>query len=524
MSIEPRQAETEIADLNVRAELRFLPAALTFVRSVAAEAGLADRGVRELELAVEECMLNVVQHAFEPHEQGHVHVTVGRRPGQIVVGVEDQGLPYDLQEAGSEEPQGLGTILMKAAADELRFINRGKAGKRVEVVKNLACVEPETDAAIATAGGEPAAAVNEVETAGADVPVEIRLMRSEEASKLARCVYRSYGYSYITDHLYFPDKVRELLEAGRMVSCVAVVPDGEIVGHLALVFERRGAAVAESGQAVVDPRFRGRGLFKQLKNFAAEQARQRGVLGLFSESVTIHPYTQKGNLSIGAREIGFLLGYIPPSLYFKKIQREDQTQRQTSALFYLKTGEEPSRNVHLPERHAAVLQKIYEANNLRRERAVGGEKERETPHRSAELPQRVRATVGGGEHQGSAESVLDLTVRPEWGHGVLRVGAYGNDVVSRTKARLQELCARRIDCIYLDLPLADSRTPVFCTEFEELGFFFAGILPEMANGDILRLQYLNNVPIDPDEIHVASSLGQRLLDYVMAERARVQGA
>jgi hypothetical protein len=54
-------------------------------------------------------------------------------------------------------------------------------------------------------------------------------------------------------------------------------------------------------------------------------------------------------------------------------------------------------------------------------------------------------------------------------------------------------------------------------EFGKMGFFFAGILPGVLSGeDSLILQYLINVPIDYEEIHVESDVGRRILDYVMS--------
>ena len=50
---------------------------------------------------------------------------------------------------------------------------------------------------------------------------------------------------------------------------------------------------------------------------------------------------------------------------------------------------------------------------------------------------------------------------------------------------------------------------------EMLGFFFAGIIPEMFEGDALRLQYLNNVNIDFEKVRIASDFGKKLLAYVI---------
>jgi hypothetical protein len=77
--------------------------------------------------------------------------------------------------------------------------------------------------------------------------------------------------------------------------------------------------------------------------------------------------------------------------------------------------------------------------------------------------------------------------------------------------------------VYLNLPLGDPHTAVLCQKFEELGFFFAGILPRPAkpvspegviSGDWLCLQFLNGAHIDYDRLHIYSEFGQALVEYV----------
>jgi hypothetical protein len=64
---------------------------------------------------------------------------------------------------------------------------------------------------------------------------------------------------------------------------------------------------------------------------------------------------------------------------------------------------------------------------------------------------------------------------------------------------------------------------VSCQKFEELGFFFAGVLPRpakpvspkgMTGGDWLCLQYLNGARIDYDRLQIYSDFGQELVGYI----------
>jgi serine/threonine-protein kinase RsbW len=129
-------AETQVVRLNLLAKLDFLPGATALVRDVTCKLGLEDKDARRLELVVEEACVNVIEHAFED-EVGSYDIVIARRPGQIVVAVEDQGLPLDIKKIEEDGETGLGVALMRAFADEVHFLNLGRQGKRVELIKTL---------------------------------------------------------------------------------------------------------------------------------------------------------------------------------------------------------------------------------------------------------------------------------------------------------------------------------------------------------------------------------------------------
>jgi len=115
-------------------------------------------------------------------------------------------------------------------------------------------------------------------------------------------------------------------------------------------------------------------------------------------------------------------------------------------------------------------------------------------------------------------SQVDVRVQTDASRAFMLVKQYGADLEELVKFRLRELCLRRIDCIYIDLPLSHPATQKFCASLEMLGFFFAGVIPEMSDGDVLRLQYLNNVDVDLENTQIASDFGKEMLDYVIKAR------
>ncbi|MBN1188215.1 MAG: ATP-binding protein [Dehalococcoidales bacterium] len=479
--------EKQIIRLTLLARLELLPGIINMVRETAGKLGLDDRDAYRLELVVEEACVNVIEHAFED-ESGNFDITLLRRPGQIVVAVEDRGLPFNYKNLEAGHLSGLGTILMKAFADEVHFLNLGRNGKRVELVKNLP--DKKADDLIREAQSQPVMLVKPVPIAEKDIT--IRLMRPEESFNLARCVYRCYGYTYFTDQIYFPEKVREMIESGLMVSVVALNPADEIIGHVSVIKETPYSPVGEAGQAIVDPRFRGGGIFRKMEAYLRNYCKSTGMLGQFAEAVTEHTYSQLVGISGDAFETGILLGDVPATMYFKNIQKAEVPKRRPDVFFYARLNEGPLRDVYLPPHHTGILRRIYEHGRLKRNFLTAGE--------MPELPER---------------SQVDVTVLADASQAILMVKEYGQDLEDLVKFRLRELCVRRIESIYIDMPLSHPAVQRYCASIEMLGFFFGGILPEMEEGDILILQYYNNVELELENVQLAFDFSKELFQYVL---------
>ena len=239
-----------------------------------------------------------------------------------------------------------------------------------------------------------------------------------------------------------------------------------------------------------------------MKTFLAERAEEWGIYGLYNEATAAHPYSQKGNLHLGAKETGYLLGYIPSSVSYKKIGEDREGRRASGALFYMRVNSEPEREVYLPVAYQETAQRVIEHSRLRR--IIQDASEREMP----------------------PSSRVSVSVRQDHNLAFMRVEEPGADLGELVRLRLRELCLHRVDCIYVDLPLSHPATAQAGARLKDLGFFFGGLIPEAhggaAGGDILRLQYLNNVEIKPDDVHTASDFGRELLGLIFSQKDSLQ--
>jgi serine/threonine-protein kinase RsbW len=159
-------------------------------------------------------------------------------------------------------------------------------------------------------------------------------------------------------------------------------------------------------------------------------------------------------------------------------------------------AEPPAAMVYAPAQHADMLRAIYA--NLD----------------AASIP-KICATSADGTNAGTSEYKIKLTRSLNFAR--IRVDRYGSDIVADIRLKLRELCLQRWDVIHLVLPLSDPKTAHLCGRFEELGFFFAGILPlGLASGDALILQYLNTFSVRYSAIQTASPFASDLVAYVKA--------
>jgi serine/threonine-protein kinase RsbW len=97
------------------------------------------------------------------------------------------------------------------------------------------------------------------------------------------------------------------------------------------------------------------------------------------------------------------------------------------------------------------------------------------------------------------------------------VESAGEDLGEQLAQQLRDPGMDSIEVFQLDLPLADPATPAAVEMLRPLGFFFGGILPELRDGDVIRLQAVKRRAIDRDAVSLASASARELLDLVLAE-------
>ena len=469
-------------------------AAGSVVRSMGLHLGLPAERATRVRAVVEE----LVREARDREcvgDDAEVVVRTEQSGDRLRVTVTDRRLPIEAAASRRVPSRRLAAL---GFVDRLHIASHGAEGNVAECELSLHDAETELlDGAEVLAAD---VAVVDDETAAA---LSIRRAEPSDAAGVARCVYRCYGYSYVDPLMYRPRLLAGAWRTGRVHSVVAVAPDGEVVGHIALTFDRPEDLVPEGGKLVVDPRYRGHHLAERLAAARLDLAHELGLSGIWVECVTNHPYSQKEVLGCGGAETGLLVGCTPGTISMAALDNEHGGRTCLLPMWIPADGTGASA-VHVPERLLPLATSVRDGLGLDR-RILTGPQDGDA---DTSLPATTQLSVG------AAVSI---------GLGHLRVQRIGVDLVSRVADELDGLAAFDLAVVHLDLPLAEPSAAHAIEALGELGFFWGAWLPGfVASGDALRLQRVLDRPVAVEHIACAGEHGEHIRDAVLAEWHRVR--
>ena len=212
--------------LRLPNDLRFIPLTNQFISDFARIIGFSDLAITQIEMATEEGMSNVIKHAFAENENVHFDIHLHKTATGLSIRICDQGLPFDPSsiEFNKDTLEGFGSFVMSKMMDEIQYVNQGKAGKELHLIKYFE--EKQI---------EPAAEDNSEANIALEHTYTFRRFEAKDAIEVVRCAYESYGYTYAYEHIYYPERVKALNKNEELISIVAEADDGVVCGHMALV-------------------------------------------------------------------------------------------------------------------------------------------------------------------------------------------------------------------------------------------------------------------------------------------------
>jgi hypothetical protein len=290
------------ARLEVPPQSVFLEPAVGFVLSLAQERGAClspgeRAGLKAAVTAVLEMVIaNNARSGGQP-----VALEVGEAGGRLRVSVINRGAPILLKGGRQGIHADYYAKFQEASrhAESIAFENLGRQGQAVVLEVRLGA-EAAAKALKAEAPRAP--------SIPADEAITVRGLLPGEEDALSRLFYLVYGYDYINEAVYYPEKLRAMVEAGDLIPIVAARPNGRLVGHVGLVRRHREPAVYEAAMGAVDPMVKSRGLFGELFTKAIEVVRKTPMQYCLCDCVTNHSFSQRHVAKFGGTELALYAG------------------------------------------------------------------------------------------------------------------------------------------------------------------------------------------------------------------------
>lgn len=490
--------------LSIPNSLHALPVVQSFVRSCAASMGFAEPELTHLEIAAEELTTNILQHAYSAGEVASFAVECVQQPEQLELIFRDRGRPFDpellpdftgIDPDTLEAPPGLGRYLAARLVDVFQARNLGGRGKEIHLVKRLRTAwqppeeQPEFRATSALPSAEDFAAL------------QVRRMLPEEAVEVSRLIYDAYRYTYMSDVPYYPNRLRRLQAEGQLHSFVAVLGNGMVASHVALIRNAEMPTLAEIGLAATNQQARGHGLAEKVGMAALQAAvEELALAGIYINFTTAHTASQRVNRQGLGVAVGLLPARSPETVEFKGIT--DQVPQRISTLLVFQTlAERAPVTLYIPEAHQQFIADIYER---------------------CELPAALDTTLTALPE---IPSQIEMVIERERNLAQLTVQVAGTDLLVQVRERLFGLRLNKVPVAFCFLNMCEAQTPAVVAVLQQLGFFFTGVLPGgVRAGDALLMTCLLGCAVDYERIELAEKDSRALLDYVRRQDPNYQGS
>ena len=479
--------------LNIPSNNVFLETALGFIENCAEVFNFEDQEIFQIRLASEEAVSNIIKHAFSNDITESFEIICLLEKTEFKIILYEKGKPFEIEKIIKYDPKsvdvecdakGLGSFLIQKYMDVVEYKNMGREGKETILIKY-----PKSQRFDSTL-----CAVNQKREKIENFTFSIREFKDEDAIGISECAYSAYGYTY-EPYIYYPSKIVQMNQTKKMHSFIAQCDlNNEIISHVGLKYDNN-PFVAEVGVAFVKKEYRGNHVFNDVLDYVLDQS--KSIIDLkciFGRAVTSHTISQNVLLDRGFIATAITLALFPSDVDFKDISGA-VVQKDAALFVSINTNHDTNiRDVYLPKKHQNIIVDIF---------------------KSLDYNISVKE-IKNYDDTGSKSTKIDYKIIDIFNCAEIYCSSYTKDSVTKIHSVLKTLCVSRVDAIYLYLDLEDELLDVVVKECEELGFFFAGVLPfGIDTHHAIMLQYLNNLDFDFDAMKITNPHAKFLQDYIL---------
>jgi len=478
-----------ITKLILPGHISFLEMALSFIDNATELFKFSEQEILQIRLASEEAISNIIKHALSNNIEESFEIKCIFKDTQFEIIIHEKGKPFEPQKIAQYNPnsaniegstEGLGTFLMQKVMDKVEFKNMGREGKETILIKYPKFQNIDN---ILNISSKKQAKIEEF-------TFIIRDFKDDDAIGVSECAYSAYGYTY-EPYIYYPKQIIKMNKEHKLRSFIAQSDDGNIAGHVALKYANN--SLAEIGVAFVKQEYRGKNIFRFIFDYALKSVETTTELKcLFGQAVTSHTISQDVLLKRDFIPTAITLALFPADVDFKSISGEVSQKDAALILCFNTKHDDKLKDIYIPKRHEKITKDIFNS-----------------------LGYAINTKTTSEYKQNSCDTKLEYKIIDIFNCGWIYCSDYSRNSIYEIHNAVKSLCLNRVDAIYLYLDLEDENMPHLAKECEELGFFFAGIIPYAINGNhAMIFQYLNNLIFDFEAIAISGQRAEILKEYI----------
>ncbi|GHU38745.1 hypothetical protein FACS1894190_01030 [Spirochaetia bacterium] len=493
--------------LILESKIESIEPSLSLVETLCKQKGFSQKENNDLRLALEEVLSNIVDYSFDPHDTDtDIAITINEISGGMEIRIHQNGIPFTLDAAPHYNPQkiktvddalqekGLGLFLASKKVDKLECRYLGQKGNESLIVKY------QSDPKVIGHKLSENKMLAEIQKLTED-DIKIVLFRPADALNVARCLYATYGYTYLKAALYNPEYLKEYAQSENTIIVTAVsekitTPSdihsekSSFVAGVAIGSEDSAfAGIMEIGSLVVSWQLRGMHISDKLCIDLLDRIIQAGKNGVYTECVTLHTASQKVSLRLGLFPCCFYLNFIPNEVHFKNFDVQ-KSKRQTFVVYY-KSIKSNNAQICFAENTGALSDDPQ------------GTAQRKLQDKILRIYKRLHITpnIVFKKNCLSEKSNIDVSRNETFRICLMFAKSISSDFADSIKKIMATRSFSIVETWMLYLNLSDAAWFYAYSDLKKLGFVWSGILPGSANGDFLVMQYVENVVFE--EINMA---------------------
>ncbi|MBM3576319.1 MAG: hypothetical protein FJX40_01380 [Alphaproteobacteria bacterium] len=335
------------------------------------------------------------------------------------------------------------------------------------------------------------ASISEAAATAPTEAVQIDAPQERDSAAIARCFLAVYGHNYVHREVFSPYRYWRKVENGELIPMVSRDARGEVIGHVALERDP-GALIAERGEAVVLPSYRGRHLLERMTERLTDEAVKLGLVGIYAEPVTTHTFSQRNDERAGMPTCAILLGAAPETLHSKDLPVPTAGQRQSFLLTFRFLKSARTCEIVAPNEYRDVISSTYDS--------LG-----------------VSVSLSGGRTPTETRSMTSIAVN-DGGYGRIRFETIGSNAAIELAQATNDVSGLGARAMQLSAHLEDPGLPLLVESARRLGFFFCGLAPAFSEGrDLLLMQRLSE-PLDINELQLFTDQTKELAAFIERDR------